>query len=93
MTGRPPRLRPVPPELADKLGWRPGQGEPELVERLHRALAQLPPAERSAAVVAFGLDEGAAGVALEQALSAQDAEALTRSAVQLLRGALAEPVD
>ena len=64
--------------------------EAELLDRLERALAALPPAERSAAVVAFGMDEGTAGVAMELELSEEDAEALSRSALQLLRGALAD---
>jgi hypothetical protein len=46
--------------------------------------------ERAAAVVAFGLDEGSSGVATELGLSAEDAEALSRSALQLLRGALSD---
>jgi DNA-directed RNA polymerase specialized sigma24 family protein len=48
----------------------------ELLERLEAALAALPPAERSAAVVAYGLAEGSAGVADELSLSTEDAEAL-----------------
>lgn len=94
MSESPRRTRPVPPELADKLGWRPNAGgEAQLAERLDRALDGLPSAERAAAVVAFGLDEGAAGVAAELGLSPDDAEALTRSVVQLLRAALVEPPD
>lgn len=67
-----------------------GVFEAELLDRLEQALAALPAAERSAAVVAFGLAEGSAGVAAELTLSAEDAEALSRSALQLLRGALAD---
>ena len=62
----------------------------ELVARLYEALADLPPAERSAAVVAFGLGEGAVGVAEELGIDPADADALTRSALQLLRGALGD---
>lgn len=88
---RPPRLRPVPREVVEQLAVAgEGPGEAELVARLQQALADLPAAERAAAVVAFGLDEGAAGVAVDLDLSGEDAEALTRSAVQLLRGALAD---
>lgn len=67
-----------------------GISEAELLDRLEQALAALPAAERSAAVVAYGLAEGSAGVADELALSPDDAEALSRSALQLLRGALAD---
>jgi len=65
-----------------------GVSDEELVARLYDALATLPPAERSAAVVAFGFAEGSGGVAEELGISDEDAEALTRNALQLLRGAL-----
>jgi DNA-directed RNA polymerase specialized sigma24 family protein len=65
-----------------------GLSDPELHERVREALASLPPAERAAAVVAFGFDEGPEGVAVELDLSDVDADAITRSALQLLRGAL-----
>jgi hypothetical protein len=39
-------------------------------------------------VIAVGYGEGAAGVAMELDLEPEDADALTRNAVQLLRGAL-----
>ena len=58
--------------------------------RLYEALATLPPAERAAAVVAIGLDEGAVGVAMELGIDPEDADAVTRNALQLLRGALAD---
>ena len=91
MTDRPPRLRPLPPEVAAK-ATQPtaASADAELLDRLSDALSALPPAERAAAVVAFGLDEGSGGVALGQELSAEDAEALTRNALQLLRGAMAD---
>lgn len=41
-------------------------------------------------VTALGYAEGVEAVAQEQGLSAGQAEALTRSALQLLRGALAD---
>ena len=62
-----------------------GLSDPELHERVREALASRPPAERAAAVVAFGFDEGAEGVAVELDLSDADADAITRSALQLLR--------
>ena len=86
---RPPRLRPIAPgTIADNVRAVEGYTDEELVARLYDALAELPPAERSAAVVAFGLSEGHLGVADELGLSPQDADALTRNALQLLRGAL-----
>jgi DNA-directed RNA polymerase specialized sigma24 family protein len=62
----------------------------ELVARLYEALALLPDAERAAAVVAFGLGEGHTGVAVELGIDAEDADALTRNALQLLRAALGD---
>ena len=62
----------------------------ELVARLYEALAALPPAERAAAVVAFGLGEGHDGVADELGMDPDDADALTRNALQLLRAALGD---
>jgi DNA-directed RNA polymerase specialized sigma24 family protein len=86
---RPPRLRPIAPgTIADNVRAVEGVSDEELVVRLYDALATLPPAERSAAVVAFGLGEGHAGVAEELGISAEDADALTRNALQLLRGQL-----
>ena len=64
----------------------------ELLERLEAALRLLPAAERKAVLEAHAEDddEGVARVAAALDISAEDAEALTRSAVQLLRGALAD---
>ena len=88
---RPPRLRPVPPEVADGVAAPTAStADAELLVRLTDALAALPPAERAAAVVAFGLDEGLDGVAADLSLTSDDADALTRNALQLLRGALAD---
>ena len=64
--------------------------EAELLSRLEEALNALPPEERAAAVVAYGLGEGSTGVAVELDLETQDAEALARSALQLLRASLAD---
>lgn len=88
---RAPRLRPISPgTIADNVASPEGIGDEELVALLYEALATLPPAERAAAVVAVGLGEGSTGVAVELDLDPQDAEALTRNAIQLLRGALAD---
>ena len=67
-----------------------GISDAELVARLYDALATLPPAERAAAVVAIGLGEGPAGAAVELGLDLADADAVTRNALQLLRGALGD---
>jgi DNA-directed RNA polymerase specialized sigma24 family protein len=88
---RPPRLRPIAPgTISDNVRASEGVSDEELVARLYEALAALPPAERSAAVVAFGLGEGHAGVAEELGLDEADADALTRNALQLLRASLGD---
>jgi DNA-directed RNA polymerase specialized sigma24 family protein len=88
---RPPRLRPIAPgTIADNVRASEGVSDEELVARLYDALAKLPAAERAAAVVAFGFGEGAGGVAEELGMSADDADAITRNALQLLRGALGD---
>src|SRR5881227_3661199 len=81
---RGPRLRPISPgTIADNVSASEGVSDEELV-------APLPPAERAAAVVAFGLGEGHVGVAEELGIDQEDADALTRNALQLLRGALGD---
>ena len=86
---RAPRLRPISPgTIADNVRASEGVSDEELVARLYEALATLPAAERAAAVIAFGLGEGHAGVAEDLGIDAEDADALTRNALQLLRGAL-----
>jgi hypothetical protein len=88
---RPPRLRPISPgTIADNVASSDGVSDTELVARLYEALAALPPAERAAAVVAIGLGEGEVGVAMELGIDPADADAVTRNALQLLRGALAD---
>lgn len=88
---RPPRLRPISPgTIADNVRAPEGIDDTQLIERLYEALATLPPDERAAAVVAIGFAEGPAGVAVELDLEPVDADALTRNALQLLRGALAD---
>jgi DNA-directed RNA polymerase specialized sigma24 family protein len=88
---RPPRLRPISPgTISDNVRASEGVSDEELVARLYEALAALPPAERAAAVVAFGLGEGHHGVAEELGLDPADADALSRNALQLLRGALGD---
>ena len=80
----------APGTIADNVRASEGVSDEELVARLYDALATLPPAERAAAVVAFGFGEGAGGVASELDLAPDDADALTRNALQLLRGALGD---
>src|SRR3954447_16313854 len=66
------------------------ESEGVLVERLYGALADMPPDERAAAMICFGLAEGSTGVAVELDLPEEDAEALARSALQHLRGAMGD---
>lgn len=88
--GRPPRLRPLSADvIANTPAPAAAVSDAELYSRLEDALAALPAAERAAAVLCYGLDEGPAGVAGELGLDEDDADALARSALQLLRGALA----
>src|SRR3954468_17312812 len=88
---RPPRLRPIAPgTIADNVRASEGVSDEELVSRLYEALADLPQPERAAAVVAFGLGEGHRGVAEELGIDPDDADALTRNALQLLRAALGD---
>jgi DNA-directed RNA polymerase specialized sigma24 family protein len=80
----------APGTIADNVRASEGVSDEELVARLYDALADLPQAERAAAVIAFGLDEGPAGVAVELELDPEDADALARNALQLLRAALGD---
>ncbi len=88
---RPQRPRLLAPSSVDRVAaLDEACAEAELLERLEDALAALPADERAAAVVAFAMAEGSPGVAVELGMSDADAEALTRSALQLLRGAFGE---
>lgn len=93
----PRRARPLPPHVvADRpAGAAYGaadEDEARLHARLSAALAALPDAERTAVVAAIGYDGGAVGAAMELGLDLDgglaDADAVTRNALQLLRGAL-----
>jgi DNA-directed RNA polymerase specialized sigma24 family protein len=83
---------PLPPEVVAAVADRMVDATPEaeLLERLESALRLLPAPERRAVLTAHADDEGVAGVARLLDLSDEDADALTRSAVQMLRGALAD---
>ena len=92
----PPRCRPLAPEVVEAAA-DVGDGTPdaELLDRLEEALAQLPSPERAAVVTTLGYGEDVAAVAADLRLPSAETEVLIRSAVQLLRGALAdtEPAD
>ena len=91
---RPPRCRPLPPHLVEAVAAQePTVSAPEVLDRLDRALAQLPPAERAAVVAAHGYAEGPVGAAMELELDPADADALARNGLQLLRAALADLAD
>lgn len=86
----PSRVRTMPPHEVDQHGAAQGSHEAELVHRLEQALATLPEAERTAVVSAVGFAGGSVGAAMELGLELADADALTRSGLQLLRAALAD---
>jgi hypothetical protein len=90
-TERPRRARPISSGTIENAAATPtGCSDSELYQRLDEALAALPCDERAAAMVAFGFAEGTSGVAGTLGLSDEDAEALSRSALQLLRGAFGD---
>jgi DNA-directed RNA polymerase specialized sigma24 family protein len=76
--------------LEDVAAVDAGTPDSELLDRLETALAQLPSAERAAVMSAYGYGEGSGGVGADLGLDDQEAEALSRNALQLLRGALAD---
>jgi len=91
---RPPRCRPLPSHVVEAVAAQtPGISPPELLDRLDRALAALPPAERAAVVAAHGYAEGPVGAAIELDVETEDGDALARSGLQLLRAALADLAD
>lgn len=91
-TERPPRLRMLPPHAVDAVrDPAPALSEAALLDRLERALRALPGPERAAVVAAVGYAEGAVGAAMEVELDPEQAEALARSGLQLLRAALVDP--
>jgi DNA-directed RNA polymerase specialized sigma24 family protein len=83
---------PLPPEVVAAVSDRTvgTTAEAELLERLESALRLLPAAERNAVLTAHADDEGVGAVARLLDLSDEDADALTRNAVQLLRAALSD---
>jgi DNA-directed RNA polymerase specialized sigma24 family protein len=86
---RTPRCRPLPPGYVAQLpDSAPVTSRAELLDRLDAALAALPAAERTAVVAAHGYGEGVVGAAMELELDGEDADALSRNALQLLRASL-----
>ncbi|MFL6238611.1 MAG: hypothetical protein ACJ735_03825 [Actinomycetes bacterium] len=88
MTHRPKRPARLSPESLANVAHTPSDAV--LEERLYDALAELPVDERAAAMICFGLAEGSTGVAVELELTTEDADALSRAALQHLRGALGD---
>lgn len=88
---RPPRLKTLAAAvIEDVAATAEGTPDAELLDRLEDALAQLPSPERAAVMTAYGYGEGAEAVANDLDLDPVDAQALSRNALQLLRGALAD---
>lgn len=91
---RPPRCRPLPSHVVEAVAAvDTGASPPEVLDRLERALAALPAAERAAVVAAHGYAEGPVGAAIELDVETEDADALARNGLQLLRAALADLAD
>ena len=89
MTDRPPRCRPLPSHVVEAVAAdAPALSHPELLDRLDRALASLPAAERAAVVAAHGYAEGPVGAAMELDAEVADADVLARRGLELLRTAL-----
>lgn len=86
----PSRVRAMPPHEVDQHRALEASREVELVHRLEQALARLPVAERIAVVSAIGFGDGSVGAAMELGLELDDADALTRNGLQLLRAALSD---
>ena len=89
-----PRCRPLPSHIVEAVAAEDlGVSPPEVLDRLEQALAALPPAERAAVVAAHGYAEGPVGAAMELDVETDDADALARNGLQLLRAALADLAD
>lgn len=90
MVERPSRVRTMAPVEVDAHAALDGSFEAALVLRLEQALASLPEPERIAVVSAIAYAGGSVGAAMELGLEIDDADALTRNGVQLLRAALSD---
>ena len=87
---RKPRCRTLPPSFVAQIAdLAPETSRAELLDRLDLALAALPPAERMAVVAAHGYAGGPVGAAMELEVDSEEADALARNGLQLLRAALA----
>jgi DNA-directed RNA polymerase specialized sigma24 family protein len=78
----------MPPVEVDNHALTEEAHEAELVRRLEVALAELPATERTAVVSAIAYAGGSVGAAMELGVDVADADAITRSGLQLLRAAL-----
>ncbi|HUR52358.1 MAG TPA: hypothetical protein VMZ11_09555 [Mycobacteriales bacterium] len=78
----------MPPHEVDLHALQAEEHEAELVRRLEVALASLPDEERTAVVSAVAYAGGSVGAAMELGVEIADADAITRSGLQLLRAAL-----
>lgn len=94
MADRPSKARTIAPAAVDARPAAPDASwadhESALHDRLGLALAALPEDERTAVVAAYGFAGGPVGAAMELDLDVADADAVTRSALQLLRAALSD---
>lgn len=90
MGERPSKTRTMPPHQVDAHAALEGSHEASLVLRLEQALASLPEPERVAVVAAIAYAGGSVGAAMELGLEIEDADALTRNGLQLLRAALSD---
>lgn len=87
---RPSRVRCMPPHEVDNHALRQEADEAMLLHRLQHALADLPDTERTAVVAAIAYAGGSVGAAMELGVEVGDADAITRSGLQLLRAALSD---
>jgi len=86
----PSRVRTMAPHVVDTHEARVASHEAALVLRLEQALSTLPDAERTAVMASIGFQGGSVGAAMELGLEVDDADAVTRNGLQLLRAALAD---
>jgi DNA-directed RNA polymerase specialized sigma24 family protein len=76
--------------VAAVIDTAPTTSRAELIHRLELALAELPAAERTAVISAYAYAGGPVGAAVELDIDSEDADALGRKGLQLLRAALAD---
>lgn len=85
------RCPPLPPAVVDG-ATAPATRTPdaELLDRLESALSGLPAVERAVVFAAYGYGESLDQLGVELEMRSCDVDSLARSALQLLRGALAD---